>query len=178
MSTLAVWKFDSSDGADVALETLERLKTQQLVQLQDAAIVRWPEDAKKPSITELDSLVGAGVLGGAFWGALFCLLFLSPALGLAIAAGVGALMASTADVGIDEQLIKELRTKITPGTSGLFLLTASAVADLVLDEMKAQRGHVELIESNLTREQESKLRKIFAAERPEKPPVVIRPSAA
>ena len=98
------------------------------------------------------------------------------ALGIAILAGFGALVASMSDVGIDEKVIKELRDKITRGTSGVFMLTASAVPDQVLDEMKAQPGHVELIESNLTRDQESKLRKIFAAYSQPKPAVSPMPN--
>jgi hypothetical protein len=43
--------------------------------------------------------------------------------------------------------------------------------------MKAHRGHVDLIESNLTREQESKLRRTFAPERAEEPPAPRRAAA-
>jgi uncharacterized membrane protein len=164
MATLSVWKFDSADGAGAAIETLRHLHDHQLIQLQDAAIVRWPQDASKPSITVLHSLVGGGALGGAFWGSVFALVFLVPPLGMAIAAGVGELIASTGDIGIDEHLIKSLRDKLPRDTSALLLLTASAVTDHVLDDMKAQRGHADLIETNLTREQESKLRRVFAVE--------------
>src|SRR5579871_1320800 len=106
MATLTVWKFDSADGAAGGLAKLKLLQTQQLIDLQDAALVAWPEGAKKPTITQLHNLVGAGAVGGAFWGALFGLLFLVPLLGLAIGAGIGALVASTADIGIDDTLIK------------------------------------------------------------------------
>jgi uncharacterized membrane protein len=164
MATLTVWKFDSADGAAESLTTLKRLQKQQLVELQDAAIVTWAADAKKPSIRQLHNLVGVGALGGAFWGSLFGLLFLVPLLGLAIGAGIGAYVASTADVGIDDTLVKQLRDKIGPGTSALLLLTSSAVTDRVLEEMQDQRGDADLIESNLTREQEAKLRKTFAQE--------------
>lgn len=170
MATLSVWKFDSAEGAGNATETLRRLHDHQLIQLQDAALISWPQDAKKPSITVLHSLVGGGALGGAFWGSVFALMFLVPPLGVAIAAGFGELIASTADIGIDEHLIKSLRDKLPRETSALFLLTASAVTDRVLDDMKAQRGHVDLIEANLTREQESKLRRIFAVEPAEEAP--------
>jgi uncharacterized membrane protein len=163
MATLSVWKFDSAAGASDGLATLKRLQKQQLLLLQDAAMVAWPEQARKASITQLQTPSGSGGVG-AFWGALFALLFLVPGLSLAIGAGAGALIASTGDLGIDDHLIKQLRDKLTRDTSALFMLTASAVTDRVLEEMQAQRGHVELIESNLTREQESKLRKMFAPE--------------
>jgi uncharacterized membrane protein len=162
MATLTVWKLDSADAADGAAATLQRLQQQQLLQVTDAAAVRWPANARRPTITLLPGLVGAGAVGGAFWGMLFGLAFFVPLLSPAISAGVGALIASASDIGIDEKVIKELHDKITSGTSGLLLLSASAVTDQVLEEMKAQPGHMELIESNLTREQEAKVRGIFA----------------
>jgi len=162
MATFTIWKLDSADAAEGAAATLQRLQQQHLLQVNDAAAVRWPANARRPTITLLPGLVGAGAVGGAFWGMLFGLAFFVPLLSMAIGAGIGALIASAADIGIDEKVIKELHDKITSGTSGLLLLSASAVTDQVLEEMKTQPGHAELIESNLTREQEAKVRGIFA----------------
>ncbi len=162
MTTISVWKFDSPDGATDALLTLKRLHTEQLVQLQDAALLSWPDDAGLPCITPLHMLAGPSAFDGAVWGAVFALGFLVPPLGLAITTGFGPLIARVADIGIDEHLIKDIRDKITRGTSAVMLLTASAVTDAVLDEMKAHQGHAELLEANLTRDQESKLRRSFA----------------
>ena len=60
MSTLSVWRFDTPDGADKAVETLETLSVQQLVTVHDAATVTWPEGAKKPKTRQLANLAGAG----------------------------------------------------------------------------------------------------------------------
>jgi uncharacterized membrane protein len=166
MATLTVWKLDSANGADEAVAVVKRLQQQQLLQLEDAAVISWSSNAKKPTIRQLHELVGPGALGGAFWGLLFGLLFFVPLLGAAIGAGIGALVASTADVGIDDKLIKDLRSKITPGTSALFLLTSNAVTDRLGDELSAFRGHAELIESNLSREDEARLHEIFARATP------------
>ena len=68
MTTLTVWKFDSESGARGALQVLERLQKEELLQVVDAAIVTWPPDRKKPKTEQLRSLGGAGALGGAFWG--------------------------------------------------------------------------------------------------------------
>jgi uncharacterized membrane protein len=67
-----------------------------------------------------------------------------------------------ADVGIDDNFIKEVRSKVTPGTSALFLLTSNAVQDRVLAEIKSRGPQFELIASNLSQEQEQKLREAFA----------------
>src|SRR5690348_1388662 len=98
MATLTVWKFDSADGAAKAVGALKRFHAQQLVQLQDAASVSWAEDATRPSITPLNSLVGPGAFGGPLWGTLFALTFLAPLLGPAISLGMGSLVAPLADV--------------------------------------------------------------------------------
>jgi uncharacterized membrane protein len=90
MSTLSVWRFDTPDGAEKAVTTLDGLAQQQLVTVHDAATVSWPEGAKKPRTRQLNDLAGAGALGGAFWGMLFGLLFLVPLLGAAIGAAIGA----------------------------------------------------------------------------------------
>ena len=42
MATLSALKFGTLDGAVQALTTLQGLQKQQLIQIQDAAIVTWP----------------------------------------------------------------------------------------------------------------------------------------
>ena len=81
------------------------LQKQQLIRVEDAAIVSWPPGKKKPQTRQLHNMAGRGALGGAFWGLLFGLLFFVPFLGMAIGAGMGALMGSMADVGIDDKFI-------------------------------------------------------------------------
>jgi uncharacterized membrane protein len=144
------------------LSTLQGLQKQQLITVQDAAIVSWETGKKKPKTQQLTSLAGAGALGGAFWGMLFGLLFFIPFLGLAIGAAVGALSGHFADIGIDDKFIDEVKQKVTPGTSALFLLSSNAVVDRVSEALKGQQ--FELIASNLSAEQEAKLREAFAEE--------------
>ncbi|HXV91908.1 MAG TPA: DUF1269 domain-containing protein [Pseudonocardia sp.] len=162
MATLTVWKFDTADGAREALQTLERLQKQELIRLEDGAIVTWPEGRKKPRTEQLRSLTGAGALGGSFWGLLFGLLFFVPLLGMAVGAAMGALAGSLSDVGIDDQFIREVREKVTPGTSALFVMTSHAVQDRVIEEFRNTRA--ELVSTNLSKEQEDRLRHAFAEE--------------
>jgi uncharacterized membrane protein len=68
------------------------------------------------------------------------------------------------DVGIDDNFIKQARDKVTPGTSALFLYTGNVVQDRVAAEFKELPGHPELIQSNLSNEQEARLREAFAEE--------------
>ena len=141
---------------------IEDLSKKQLITLQDAAIVTWPEGKKKPKTKQLSSMTGVGALSGAFWGMLFGLIFLIPLFGLVVGAAMGAMAGSMADVGISEDFIKSVRSKVTEGTSALFLMTSGAVQDKVAEVAKGLK--FELIASNLSKEEEEKLRAAFAEE--------------
>jgi uncharacterized membrane protein len=160
MATLSVTKFPTPEGADQALNTLKGLQAQQLVQILDAATVSWPPNKKSPKTKQMSGTAGVGAMGGAFWGLLFGLIFFVPLLGAAIGAGMGALMGSMADVGIDDRFINSVRSQITPGTSALFAMTQSAVVDRVAEALAGMQG--EIIQTNLSPEQESKLKEVFA----------------
>ncbi len=160
MATLTVWKFDSAGGAENALALLERMQKEELLQIDDGAYVYWPEGKKKPRTEQMHSLTGGGALGGSFWGLLFGLIFFVPLLGMAVGAAMGALSGSMADVGIDDQFIREVREHVTPGTSALFVMTSNTVVDKVLEEF-SQTGAT-LLSTNLSHEQEDKLREAFA----------------
>lgn len=162
MTSLTVLKFESADGAEKALGVIEDLSKRQLITLHDAAIVTWPEGKKKPKTKHLANMTGAGALSGAFWGMLFGLIFLVPFLGMAFGAAMGAMAGSLADVGISSDFIKSVRSKVTEGTSALFLMSSNAVMDKVVEAMKDFK--FELIASNLSKEQEEKLREAFAEE--------------
>jgi uncharacterized membrane protein len=160
MATLTVWKFPTPLGAEQAEHTLERLSKQELIKIHDAAIVSFPEGAKKPKTKQLNNLTGGGALGGSFWGLLFGLIFFVPLLGMAVGAGLGALAGSFTDVGIDDDFIKAMRDQITPGTSALFLMSSGAVIDKVHDAFDGQP--MQLVQTNLTAAEEAKLRDVFA----------------
>lgn len=164
MATLTVLEFDTPDGAEKALTLMQSLQKQNLIQVQDAATVSWPQGRKKPKTKQAINLAGAGALNGAFWGMLFGLLFFVPIFGLAVGALMGGLTGHFADYGIDDKFIKDVRAKVTEGHSALFLLSSGAVVDRVQDEMKKNLPKFELIASNLSKEQEEKLMAAFSEE--------------
>ena len=141
---------------------IEDLSKKQLITLHDAAIVSWPEGKKKPKTKQLSNLTGAGALSGAFWGMLFGLIFFIPIFGMVVGAALGALTGSMADVGISDDFIRSVRSKVTEGTSALFLMTSDAVQDKVAEAARGMK--FELIASNLSKEEENKLRAAFAEE--------------
>jgi len=81
---------------------------------------------------------------------------------LAVGAAIGGLMGSMANVGIDKDFIERVRNSITEGTSALFLLTSDVTLDKVVEAFKGIK--FELLQTNLSQEQEEKLREAFAHE--------------
>lgn len=159
MATMTVVKYPKVTGAEESLAILQRLQGQGLIKIHDGAIVSWPDNSKKPRTQQLTSLTGVGALSGAFWGMLFGLIFFVPLFGAAVGATIGALSGHFARVGIDEDFINEVKDKITPGTSALFLLSSDAVRDRIADEAKGME--FEIIATNLSHEEEEKLREVF-----------------
>ena len=176
MATLTVWKFDGPDEAGKVLQELEELQKQALIKVLDGAVVSWPAEAKRPKTSQLADMTGRGALGGAFWGFLFGLLFFVPLIGMAVGAAAGALGGSMANAGIDKDFIEQVKAKVTPGTSALFVLSTDEVEDRVLPTF--ERAGAELIKTNLSTEQEAKLREAFAEEEEqEKPAAAEKPAA-
>jgi uncharacterized membrane protein len=166
MATMTVLEFETPEGADNLARTLNDLQKQRLITILDAAIVSWPHGKKKPKLNQMHNLAAVGSMSGAFWGFLFGLIFLVPLFGMALGAGMGALAGSMRDVGIDDNFIKKVREDITEGTSALFLLSADEVTDRLAEELK-QRGvgsSFKLVASNLSSDQEARMREIFGAE--------------
>jgi len=82
-----------------------------------------------------------------------------PFVGAAIGAITGALAGHFKDYGINDDFIKEVRDKVTEGTSALFLMTGQVTLDKIEEALKGETA--ELIRSNLSNEQEAKLREDF-----------------
>jgi uncharacterized membrane protein len=158
MTTLTVWKFDSADGAQKALDLVTKLTQQRLIELQDAAILSWPPAAKHPTTRQLVNMTGVRALDGAFWGMLLGWLFFNPLLGMAVGAAAGAISGHFANYGIGKNFVDAVRSKVTPGTSALFLLTGQVTWDKVAAAAKEAGVSGELIQSNLSNEEEAKLR--------------------
>jgi uncharacterized membrane protein len=160
MSELIVFAFKTQTGAEEMRDALGKMQKEHLIALEDAAVVVRKEDGKT-KVKQATSLVGAGALGGAFWGMLIGLLFFMPWLGLAAGALGGAIGGKFTDVGVDDKFIKEVGSTIEPGQSALFLLVQSATADKVLPQL--EKFDATVLQTSLSDEDEAKLRDTFSA---------------
>jgi uncharacterized membrane protein len=160
MSELIVFAFKTQTGAEEMRNALGKMQKEHLIELEDAAVVVRKEDGKT-KVKQATSLVGAGALGGAFWGMLIGLLFFMPWLGLAAGALGGAIGGKFTDIGVDDKFIKEVGSTIEPGQSALFLLVQSATADKVLPQL--EKFDATVLQTSLSKEDEAKLRDTFSA---------------
>ena len=161
MANLIVFAFDNETEAERMRDKLVDMQKQQIITLQDAAVVIRRKDGKV-KVKQAQSLVGTGALGGSFWGLLIGLLFWAPWLGLAIGAATGAIAGRMTDVGVDDKFIKEVGDNIEPGHSALFLLVSDSTPDKVMDGLSDFNPKV--YQTSLSEEDEAKLRAAFGEE--------------
>ena len=163
MSSLVVLRFGDMDGAEAMRDRMYNLQKRELIKIEDAAVVVRNEKGRA-KVKQAHSLVGAGALGGAFWGMLIGLLFFAPLLGLLAGAASGALSGKIGDIGINDDFINEVRDAIEPGNSALFLLAREGNIERINEELSDFEYDFEIIDTNLSPEDDERLRETFAAE--------------
>ena len=107
------------------------------------------------------STTGAGAAGGAMWGGLIGLIFLAPLLGMAVGAATGALGGKMTDLGVDDNFMKDLGTKLQPGSAALIVLGSTDARDKVIERVRPYGG--EILQSSLSKDQEEQLRSALSA---------------
>jgi uncharacterized membrane protein len=167
INSLTVWKFATPEGVDDVVPRLRKLAAGGRVTVEDAAAVSWPEGQRKPYTAMLGSLDGPGELWGGFWGMLLGLIFLTPLAGPRFGAAAGAIAGSLSDFGVSDDFVKRVRDMVTPGTSALFVLSDGPARDALVAELRGV--HFELIRSQLSAEQERRLRAALGEETPRSP---------
>src|SRR5262245_28922227 len=160
MSTLVVIDYESEIRAEEVRLALLKMQKEYLIDLADAVVVVRDEKGKV-RLRQMYNLTAAGAARGGFWGALVGLLFLNPLFGFVIGAGAGAISGALSDVGIDDNFMKELGETLKPGTAALCVLIREMTPDKVLEEIRKFGGT--LIKTNLSNENEAKLREALAA---------------
>ena len=160
MSELVVIGFDDQFKAEEVRLMLWKMQKEYLIDLGDA-VVAEKNDKGKVKLLQAQNLTAGGALSGGFWGALIGLLFLNPLLGAAVGATAGAVSGALTDVGINNNVMKELAESLHPGSSVLFVLVRSVTLDKVLDELKGTGGKV--LKTSLSHEDEAKLQAALSA---------------
>lgn len=140
------WRFRGTEGADEAVVKLKGLDAQELVNVRDIAVIRWPQYASEPIIQQHATDEGGKV----------------PKFVSKIRRGT-----------IDTSMIEAVKGDISPGTSALVLLSSDTAIEKVAEAFRAQG--MELIRSDLSIQQQDLIRAAFSAssesyqDRPRKP---------
>jgi uncharacterized membrane protein len=132
MSTMTAWRFSGTEGADDAVLRLKQLDAQELIDLQDVTVIRWPQYAGQPTAQE--HVTDEGGMASAF----------------------AKKMRKSV---IDSSMVESVKGDMTPGTSALVLLTSDAVIDTIARAFDGQ--HMELIRSDLSVQQQDQVRAAF-----------------
>lgn len=164
MSVISIWVLDVDD-VDPTIDTVWNLKHRGLVDVFDAAYVRWPVGAAKPSTGQLAELATEHALDSSFWGMLFGLTFFSADLGPGAASTASRVAEQVQALGIGSDVTDQMREKIRPGkgavitySSGRFAATGEnrAEIDRVLKGIQA-----DLIRTNVTGADEAMILETF-----------------
>lgn len=162
MSTLVVITYPDVNQAGQVFNTLKRLVTEHILDLDDAVYVT-KDSSGEVDLHQLINVAGQsaarGGVGGALWGGLIGLLFLQPlagmAIGAAVGAGTGAIAGRFSDYGIDDNFVKQLSAQMTPNSSAIFVLIRRMTEDKVVPELSQYGGTV--LRTNLSDEAEQRL---------------------
>lgn len=126
------WRFRSTEGADGAVVRLRKLDEQELIDIQDITVIRWPHYAGEPIAHEHVTDQGSKM---------------------------SSMMRRITHDRIDPSMIESVKGDMVPGTSALVLLSSGAAIDAVVQAFQGQA--MELIRSDLSVQQQDQLRNTF-----------------
>jgi uncharacterized membrane protein len=130
--TTTAWRFRGTEEADEAVLRLKQLNSQDLIDVQDVTVIRWPQYSPVPTASEHVTDGGRK----------------------------GASMVRRLKVGrIDPAMIESVKGDLMPGTSALVLMSTDAAVDTVAHAFEGQP--MELIRSDLSVAQQDRLRAAF-----------------
>ena len=163
MSHLVAVVFDDDAIAFEMRAALLRVQKQALIALEDSVVV-VNERSGNIELDQTMNLTPFGVIGGGLWGIVIGLIFSNPLIG-GVAAAAGATAAGIAgrvtDFGIDDQMVRNVRQALKPGTSALFILVLRAEVDQVLADLKTFTGRARIFQTSLDADDEATLRQAF-----------------
>jgi uncharacterized membrane protein len=132
MMTTTAWRFRGTEGADEAVLKLKQLNSQDLIDLEDVTVIRWPHYATTPHSHEHVTDEGRKVT---------------------------ALMNKLNKGRIDGSMLEAVKGDLMPGTSAVVLMSSDTAVETVVKALEGQP--TELIRSDLSVQQQDRLRAAF-----------------
>ena len=127
----SAWRFSGTEGADDAVVKLKGLAAQDLIEVQDLTVIRWPRWAAEPIVQEHVTEEMSKV---------------------------SALMGRRKHAVIDSSMIEAARGDMTPGTSVAVMLSANANIDAIAGTFQGLGRDIELIRTDLSVPEQDRLK--------------------
>ena len=156
MSNLVVLALDEPHKAEEIRLTLQKLQSQHLLDLADV-VVAVNDERGKVKLHHAGNLSTGDAVFQGFCGSLTSLILAN--------AAAGVVSGALADVGINDQFMKQLAATLRPGSSALFVLTGSPTPDedRLLEELKGLGGKI--LMTSLSHEDKNRLQTALSAEK-------------
>lgn len=153
MGKLLALIVDKETATQEMVNYVQALQRQQLIIIADAATVVRQADGKV-KLSQVNSLVGAGAWGRAFWDLLIGWLLQAPESRQAAGNHV-------ANCGLDDDFIRQVGGAVKPKSSALFLMATFVSEELALARLAEYEGT--LFSASLTLDNEARLCEAFGA---------------
>ena len=158
MSDLLVIEFPSEEKAEGVRDAARDAKG--LPDRAGGCCFAVKEPSGRVKLNQLFQPVAQGAASGALWGSLIGLLFMMPLAGAAVGAASGALGGKLADLGINDQFMRQAARTLQSGNAALFLLIRKMTTDKVLTALRGASGTV--MRSSFDETKEKALREALA----------------
>jgi uncharacterized membrane protein len=132
--------YKDREGARQMLDRLEKMDQEEVIQVEDAAVIDKEMDGTIRVDDKEDVNAGRGALVGALSGALVGLLA-GPGgaiVGAAAGAVTGGAAASVLDLGMDKNAVERLKSELKPGTSALVAVIEDKWAPRLAETMDGE----------------------------------------
>jgi uncharacterized membrane protein len=152
---LAVTFEDEEQGLKV-LQSLKNLQSQDILKLDDAAVIVKDAEGK----VQVKNLTESNVKGGAAIGGFLGLLIgglLFPVAGIALGLAGGALIGKSLGNGVDKKFVKDVQNSLNPGNSAILFIVSQENVGVLINALEPYNGKI--YQSSFDSEVEAEIRK-------------------
>lgn len=140
MNQLIVVAFDHLDDARNAMKSMRALESEGRIRFEDTALIEREPDGTAHVRNEVSGTTETGAVIGAIIGGVLSFVF--PLAGIVIGAAAGAAIGASLDTGVDPSFVDDVKEKLQPGRSALFLVTKEADADALMAALRQFHGDI------------------------------------
>ena len=156
MSHILAITFEDENQGMAVLQSLKHLQTQEILKLDDAAVIVKDAEGK----VQVKNLTESNVKGGAALGGFIGLLIgglLFPVAGIALGLAGGALIGKSLGNGVDKKFVKDVQESLNPGNSAILFIVSQENVGVLINALEPYNGKI--FQSSFDSEVEDEIRK-------------------